>query len=829
MLKDIKLLIEKINKDSKQKRLWKNIVRTLSCLAIFITVYALIMPALTLNNEIKSYTLHLLDSYDYTWKEELTTEYNLTLYFMDTNGNYIDGQDVTLEIGPDNLADEPYSFGYVPISEETTIGQNIIETLNLTEYTLPTGEKYQFDHAEVYVNNSWQTFTKDSKHWDIWCEYSSSSTSQEDYGWRGKYGDNIDYTVTENTEYKLVYKLVRYGKEDSASSLSSDSGITFNMFNYTGTNEKVGINDNGLYDYFTFRDSSLDTPVYINNDTDEDGFTENRANVLPNLENGYPVFDCRGNCTNTSLGYLFGATTNPEGEEPKGVTSYYPSNTLLQKETIDGVEYYYYDSNRNAVEYDTENNIFMVRNYVERGYQLSSYPKEINRYEFLPFNYWNDSRTISTVEGTNFTYNYEKEEVDHWFGMTMEFDFYMPKDGTINGSDMIFSFSGDDDVWVFIDDVLVLDLGGTHGAVDGNINFHTGEVTAYLNWNDVVGDSNDTTIYKSFSNATATDSVSWNTDGTTFEDYTRHTLKFFYLERGAAISNCKIKFNIPVLPSGSLSVQKLFEGTDEYKDDHEFTLYDVTSENTMPASNIKYTIGSSEYYTDNEGHFTLKTGEVAMFTLTNHHTYYVEETTPGIHSTFHNYSLDGVECESSNKTNTFTITPDSSYQAVFTNKTKTYNLNVSKIAYNSTEEETFKFQIELYNNDTKIDIPTNINSSNEYQIDSENKILTHTLKSGEEIAVNDIPINTIVKIKEINHDGYSTIIKSGEVTLSETDTYELTMDSDKDITVYNVPGVTLPETGGIGTLPYIILGIVLIIASLICLYNHFIKPKEGGY
>lgn len=829
MLKDISILIEKISRGYKQKKLWRSIVRTLSLISVFITIYLLIMPALTLNNN-TSYKLHLLDSYDYSWKEGQITEYNLNLYFMDTNGNYIEGKDVTIEIGPENFEDNPYGFGYIPINGESTRGLNILDSLNLMEYTLSTGEKYKFDHAEVYINNSWQIFTADSNHWDIWCQYASSSTIKEDYGWRGKYGDNIAYTVTSDTEYKLVYKLVRYGKQNSVESLSTDSGITFNMFNYTGTNEKIGINDNGLWNYFTFRDSSLGTTTTINSKTDADGFTENRAKVLPKLKDGYPVFDCRGYCANASLGYLFGSTTNAEGLNTKGVTAYAPSNTLLQKETIDDVEYYYYDSNRNAVDYDTDNNMFMLRNYVERGYQLSSYPSEINRYEFLPFNYWNDNRSITTIENTNFSYNYEKTEIDHWFGMTMEFTFYMPKDGIINNSDMIFSFSGDDDVWVFIDDVLVLDLGGTHGAVDGNINFKTGEVTSYLNWNGTLGTSNITNIYDAFINANATSEVTWNQENTTFANYTKHTLKFFYLERGAAISNCKIRFNIPVLPSGSLSVQKLFEGTSQYNDDHEFTLYDVTSNNPTVASEIKYTKNGIEYYTDSEGRFKLKTGEVAMFTLTNYHTYYVKETTPGFHSVNHSCTLDSIECDRSDQTNEFTIDPESSYEAVFTNKVKTYNLNVSKIAYNSTEKETFKFKIELFDiNNTKIDIPTDINSTNEYEIDSENKTLIYTLKSDESITINDIPINTLVNISETNHDGYSTIIKSGDITLSETDTYEFTMDSNKEITFYNIPGVILPETGGNGILPYLLIGIFLIIISIICGYNYFLRLKEGGY
>ena len=63
---------------------------------------------------------------------------------------------------------------------------------------------------------------------------------------------------------------------------------------------------------------------------------------------------------------------------------------------------------------------------------------------------------------------------------------------------MIFEFSGDDDVWVFIDGVLVLDLGGTHGAVDGKINFKTGEVTSGLNWNGDKINAQTTNIYEQY-------------------------------------------------------------------------------------------------------------------------------------------------------------------------------------------------------------------------------------------------------------------------------------------------------------------------------------------
>ena len=391
MKKEIGMFIKNKICEYKIKSKWKKVVGVLSCIVALITIYFFLMPAYSLNDETKSYTLYLKDSYDYDWKAGLTTSYNINLYFMDTEGNYIEGKDVTIDIGPNTLKDDPYGLGYVPISGETTRGEDLIQKLDLKEITLVTGEKYVFDHAEVYVNGTWNTFISDSTHWDIWCQYASSSAPQTDYGWRGKYGADIPYTVTDTTEYKLVYKLVRYGKNNSVNSLGTDSGIAFKLFNYSGDNDETGINANGLFNYFTFRDSSKTIPTTINQNTDADGFTENRAKVLPNLEQGYPVFNCQGYCTNASLGYLFGASTNPNGTSPVGVTSYNPSNTLLQKETIDGVEYYYYDSNRNAVDYDTENNRFMVRNYVERSKTLSSYPTETDRYEFIPFNYLNNS------------------------------------------------------------------------------------------------------------------------------------------------------------------------------------------------------------------------------------------------------------------------------------------------------------------------------------------------------------------------------------------------------------------------------------------------------
>ncbi|MFA5636268.1 MAG: fibro-slime domain-containing protein, partial [Anaerovoracaceae bacterium] len=128
----------------------------------------------------------------------------------------------------------------------------------------------------------------------------------------------------------------------------------------------------------------------------------------------------------------------------------------------------------------------------------------------------------------------EPESVLDHFGMSMEVEFYIPKNGPTG---LEFNFSGDDDVWVFVDDELVLDLGGIHGALGGIVTFEEEgasgsiqsgtEIFYYDNGSKVVGGNGSLSVTGDFS------------PGTT------HTLNFFYLERGGNASNCSIEFNIP--------------------------------------------------------------------------------------------------------------------------------------------------------------------------------------------------------------------------------------------------------------------------------------------
>ena len=229
---------------------------------------------------------------------------------------------------------------------------------------------------------------------------------------------------------------------------------------------------------------------------------------------------------------------------------------------------YWYDSAQNAVDYDVDAQLFRVRAYTERTSITADWPfgdVPDDTGDFLPFNYCDGIVNATYHPGTQLAQggimdsSYPMNDVNYWFGMSMEFTFLQGEDGTVTYTDskgvkhtdvMEFKFSGDDDVWVFIDGVRILDLGGTHGSVDGSINFQTGKVVQKMTWEENSNKSFPTTLQKCFTLAGQTPKGGWDSDGygipsARFADYSVHTLKFFYLERGTAVANCSIEFNLP--------------------------------------------------------------------------------------------------------------------------------------------------------------------------------------------------------------------------------------------------------------------------------------------
>lgn len=265
-------------------------------------------------------------------------------------------------------------------------------------------------------------------------------------------------------------------------------------------------------------------------------------------------------------------------------------NHLFLKDTYDTSGYYEYSSFENYAY--LENNDFIV--YRQLGTPNGSTDPAYYFYQrgnFFPYNAIEagkfagntnlyDEYGIELAE-THPRYHeklYQTQgKTDFYFGMYMEVPFVQPKDGLAEfkeqRSPMRYEFNGDDDLWVFIDEVLVLDIGGIHDAHSGYIDFSTGEVGWYDCATGGTPSLSTTTIKAMFQKAGIfPDGTAWKAEkvneyftGNTFSDYTAHTLKMFYMERGAGASNLHIKFNIPVIPKGTFDVSKELTNTDKEK------------------------------------------------------------------------------------------------------------------------------------------------------------------------------------------------------------------------------------------------------------------------
>lgn len=279
---------------------------------------------------------------------------------------------------------------------------------------------------------------------------------------------------------------------------------------------------------------------------------------------------------------------------------------LFQK---DGDGYYWYDSGKNAAWYNPATQRFELYNYTV----IPPYTETGYTGNFLPFNQGHTAgyqcadgkyRLLGATYGT---------DVDLWFGMSLEFNFNMLPGGQKNGKDMVFSFTGDDDVYVYIDDVLVLDIGGIHAARSGSINFATGQVKNPKD-DDTGNDSPAISTLKGIFSAAGKDVSDFN--GDTFGDWTGHTLKFFYMERGGNVSNCRIRFNMEPLPTGSVTISKKLEKgtllTDDVADwDYTFRVTKVEEDGQeKPLANRAYTVlNGRSGKTNANGEFTIQANQ----------------------------------------------------------------------------------------------------------------------------------------------------------------------------------------------------------------------------
>lgn len=167
-----------------------------------------------------------------------------------------------------------------------------------------------------------------------------------------------------------------------------------------------------------------------------------------------------------------------------------------------------------------------------------------------------------------YSVEFDGKKANTYFGLELEASFSQTPSGLDAwGHDIIFEFTGDDDFWLYVDGELVIDLGGIHSAVPGSVNFRTGSVN--VNGTKTTLRELFTKNYKKRNPKAAAAEVEaylaqyFDEGSTVFRDDTTHTMKIFYMERGAGASNLHMRFNLAAVKKGTVQLTKTLSGVDE--------------------------------------------------------------------------------------------------------------------------------------------------------------------------------------------------------------------------------------------------------------------------
>lgn len=380
----------------------------------------------------------------------------------------------------------------------------------------------------------------------------------------------------------------------------SPAGTTINLFDYWITSQADSDDGQNTTDDFLSKGINNEHVLLFGKGMNGDTFTIGEWNEwtesnapYPNIvasklgDDGYPrlnlTIDANSALTSRdgteSLAYLFNPNVESAGKE-----SFENVKGLLQ---VDSNGYYYYDSTENYAVYYNETNSFTLYEFpgVKPG---GSSPVG----QFFPFN--QATANAEKEEHNGASYNLMNKaystdsSINHYFGMHMSTRFIQQFGGHVSAADgaeaVTYEFSGDDDVWIFIDGTLVADLGGIHDAASVKIDFSTGQI-----W-----------INGTLKNKTLGSLL--NTGSDTLPDNTYHTLDFFYLERGNVDSNLKLRYNLVTIPESS--VIKVDQVGDPVPD-AVFSLYAADDQSKPIATGV----------TNNNGEFVFKDEEGFPITI----------------------------------------------------------------------------------------------------------------------------------------------------------------------------------------------------------------------
>ena len=507
----------------------------------------------------------------------------------------------------------------------------------LAMYTGSPNTKYTYSEGEtVKLPTEWDSPTKYHYKMQGWYDVTNSVY----------YAPGAEVTVTGNMVFYADWVAASYDigvyNAETTNTVSSKELITTRLFDYNAlfnvlsSNAQVEVSASGHTENWSMVTSG--NVNYKNAPTLDLIFIEYTSGgklIYPNNQsynNQYIANDPLryGVLTDELIEILFGTDNSFDPETGEGIIgkTYLGTGDHLFQYATDPDHpyygYYYYDSNLHAASYNRSDQRFYVYDYLAAG---SDSLRDGSYADFLPLN----SPYANTNGNSVGTYTYqgdygEYNGVTHYsydvgyssststtmtnmnFGTSMEVKFYLENqpgektaDGNygnrdIYGKEMNFEFTGDDDLWVYVDDELVLDMGGIHGAQNGFINFSTGVVT--------VNGSQQRTIYDIESGD--------------------HVLKIYYLERGGSQSNCAMYFNIS--PLYGLNIQKEDVLTQEALNGAKFAVY--TDEQCTKLAKLWTSEDSYLAGDDPEEYFTVVDGSVDIWGFAAAKTYYIKETGP---------------------------------------------------------------------------------------------------------------------------------------------------------------------------------------------------------
>lgn len=392
-------------------------------------------------------------------------------------------------------------------------------------------------------------------------------------------------------------------------------------------------------------------------------------------------------------------------------------------------------------------------------------------YGFFPFN----NNTI------NHTDKDVRNDLNYGFGMALSVDFTVPEKGKIDDQDVTFTFTGDDDVWIYIDGKLVVDLGGDHKDASCTLNFANNSTTYATGLNS-----------KSVTSASSVYSLTDVMKGSTKN--TVHKLQMFYMERGLIESNLQVEFSFTPVDNkltttktvNTVNVNDGIKDAVAAADSFTFTNVNNGSSNTDHSP-----LGSKEYFLTEksgstsssisgaDGSYSMKNGSSAVFTnitdVGNRLTVSESMNDSFIKYSSSTYSVtdvnNGIQKGSGSGTSANFLFKNevnekhaTDYKVDFVNTPQLSNLDVSKSAFdkdgNPITNISYNFTVYLsfdggatYN---QYPLDYTINGA-EYTADNG----TFALKGGETAVFPNIPVGTKYKIVEKANSDY-TVTSTGE-------------------------------------------------------------------